>query len=342
MKRILIVFVLLPLLLASAALALFWHEYNRYIHAPLPLLKEQVLNVAKGTGFNRLLRQLEVEQLIDRPLYLKLYGRHSGKAAAIKAGEYLIQPGTTPLQLIDQLVAGKSISYSFTVVEGTAFRDLLRDLAADPVLRHDAEGLSEDALLQRLGLEYESGEGLFLAETYSFQRGATDLDILHRAHELLRKTLDEAWQQRPAQLPYRSPYEALIMASIVEKETARADERPLIAGVFVRRLDQGMRLQTDPTVIYGLGDAYDGNLRRADLRRPTPYNTYVIPGLPPTPIALVGPEAIRAALNPEDGKALYFVARGDGSHQFSATLSEHNAAVRKYQLQRRKDYRSSP
>jgi UPF0755 protein len=183
---------------------------------------------------------------------------------------------------------------------------------------------------------------MFLADTYQFHRGMSDVDLLKRAHALLQTELDTAWRERAKELPYKSAYEALIMASIVEKETALSSERPTIAGVFVQRLQKGMKLQTDPTVIYGMGDRYKGNIRRADLRRPTPYNTYTNAGLPPTPIAMVGREAIRAALHPDQSKWLYFVAKGDGSHQFSATLEAHNRAVKQYQLKRRSDYRSSP
>ncbi|WP_027856070.1 endolytic transglycosylase MltG [Marinobacterium jannaschii] len=341
MKKV-VTFALVLILITTAAGFVGWNRYQAFLATPLALAEERVLTVEKGTGFSRLASQLQQEQLIEEPLLLKLYGRLSKLAARVKAGEYLIKPGTTPVMLIDQLVEGKSISYNFTIVEGTSFAEMRRSLEANEVLKQELSGLSETELLKKLGIQYKSAEGIFLAETFSFHRGASDLDILKRSHAMLTQTLDRAWKNRPAKLPYKNMYEALIMASIVEKETARSEERPQIAGVFVRRLWKGMRLQTDPTVIYGMGERYEGNITRADLRRPTPYNTYVINGLPPTPIALVGPEAITAALNPQHGKSLYFVAKGDGSHQFSATLNEHNRAVRKYQLKRRKDYRSSP
>ena len=196
--------------------------------------------------------------------------------------------------------------------------------------------------MQRLGLDGQHPEGRFFPDTYRYVRGMSDSDLLRQAHEKLTRVLDEEWQQRAEGLPYREPYQALIMASLVEKETGAAHERGEIAGVFIRRLRLGMLLQTDPTVIYGLGERYTGNLTRAHLREPTPYNTYTNPGLPPTPIAMVGREAIRAALNPRAGDSLYFVARGDGTHVFSRSLDEHNRAVREYQLKRRADYRSSP
>ena len=266
----------------------------------------------------------------------------SKTSGQIKAGEYLLEAGITPLELMDVLTSGRSINYSFTIVEGSTFKQLQASLSKVDNLVDDLEGLSGDKLLKQLEINYEHPEGLFLAETYSYERNTKTSELLKRAHKLLQKTLSTEWNDKQKELPYKTPYESLIMASIVEKETARADERPIIAGVFNRRLKTGMRLQTDPTVIYGMGDRYKGNIRRSDLRKPTPYNTYVIPALPPTPIAMVGREAIRAALNPAPGKALFFVAKGDGSHYFSETLKEHNRAVQQYQINRRKDYRSSP
>lgn len=328
------------LLLVGAALV--GYDYKRFLEAPLPIGPDHLLHIEKGSSYNALLRQLERDGIIPDQLYMKLYGRLSGLAGKIRAGEYHIPQGATPLMLVDTLVDGKPVQYGFTIIEGSTFKELQQQLAGHEVLQQQIADKSSSEVAALLGLSSTSPEGLFMAETYSFERGASDLDILKRAHSLLQQTLDDAWAQKAEGLPYKSAYEALIMASIVEKETARPDERPRIAGVFVRRLQRGMRLQTDPTVIYGMGDAYQGNIRRADLLRPTPYNTYVINGLPPTPIAMVGKAAIEAALNPADGSALYFVARGDGSHQFSDTLAAHNAAVREFQLKRRKDYRSSP
>jgi UPF0755 protein len=260
----------------------------------------------------------------------------------VKAGEYLLSAGITPVELMEVITSGRSINYSFTIVEGSTFKQLIESISKAEFLNNDLEGLSEKELLAILDLKFEHPEGVFLAETYSYERNTKTSELLKRAHALLQKTLTAEWEKKKAGLPYKNPYESLIMASIVEKETARADERPVIAGVFTRRLDKGMRLQTDPTVIYGMGDKYKGNIRRSDLLRPTPYNTYTIPALPPTPIAMVGREAIHAALNPQEGKALFFVAKGDGSHYFSETLREHNKAVHQYQINRRKDYRSSP
>lgn len=319
-----------------------WQQYQSFLKTPLDIDGSYIMTIKKGSNYRKVLANLVQDGVVQSDLMLKLYGRHSGKASKIRAGEYLVEEGATPVSLVDQMVSGKSIQYSFTIIEGSTYKELLKQLAADKVLKQTITDLDQAALQKALSIDKPSLEGLFLAETYNFERGETDLELLKRAHKLLNSKLNNAWAKRDKKLPYASSYEALTMASIVEKETARPDERPVISGVFVRRLNKGMRLQTDPTVIYGMGDSYKGNIRRADLRRPTPYNTYVIKGLPPTPIAMVGAEAINAALNPAAGKSLYFVAKGDGSHQFSNTLKEHNRAVRQYQLKRRKDYRSSP
>lgn len=337
-----LVFVFLPVLLAAGAAAVGWQQYQRFLDAPVNVTVPYILTIDKGSSYNAVVADLVELGLIDQPLFMKLYGRQSGLAARIRAGEYKVGPGTTPKRLVDILVSGKSIQYSFTIIEGSTAKELLVQLERDQVLVQTLTDKSTDEIKSALSVDKPTLEGLFLAETYNFERGTTDLEILQRAQRLLNKKLNVAWAARQKSLPYKTAYEALIMASIVEKETARANERPEIAGVFVRRLNKGMRLQTDPTVIYGMGDKYKGNIRRSDLKRPTPYNTYVINGLPPTPIALVGAEAIRAAVTPKTGKSLYFVAKGDGSHQFSSTLREHNNAVRRYQLQRRKDYRSTP
>ncbi|MDF2180495.1 endolytic transglycosylase MltG [Neptuniibacter sp. CAU 1671] len=319
-----------------------WQDYQDYMAHPLSIKETTDIDVSKGINFNQLLNELESKSIIKKPIYFKIHARLMGKARQIKAGYYRLEPDMNPMDLLELITSGRSISYSFTILEGSTFKQLMETVRANPQLKDDVSDLSTDALLKTLQIEAAHPEGQFLAETYHFEKNGSALALLNRAHTLLQETLDQAWETRQPDLPYGSAYEALIMASIIEKETARADERPIIAGVFVRRLNKKMRLQTDPTVIYGMGDAYTGNIRRSDLRKPTPYNTYVIPGLPPTPIAMVGREAIQAALNPADGKALFFVAKGDGSHQFSETLKQHNEAVRQFQLKRREDYRSSP
>ena len=245
-------------------------------------------------------------------------------------------------QLLEKWRSGDVLQYRGTWVEGCNFRQVRSALAQEDKLQQTLSDISDSELMRMLDQANVHPEGRFFPDTYNFVRGQTDLDILRQASQRLQKVLAQEWDQRAENLPYRSPDEALIMASIIEKETGVAHEREEIAGVFMRRLKIGMLLQTDPTVIYGMGDSYTGKITRADLRKPTPYNTYVISGLPPTPIAMVGREAIYAALHPKAGKSLYFVARGDGSHVFSNNLAEHNKAVREYQIKRRADYRSSP
>ena len=236
------------------------------------------------------------------------------------------------MTLLSHMVAGNTKSFSVTFVEGMRFDDMLRILADTPHITSVLTGLDHQEIMRRVGQPEQHPEGQFFPATYDFGHGSEDITILRRAYQRMRRELADAWRERDPELPYETPDEALVMASIIEKETGLASERAEIAGVFVRRLRRGMKLQTDPTVIYGLGAAFDGNLRRADLRRDTPYNTYTRHGLPPTPIALPGADAIHAALHPAPGNSLFFVARGDGSHQFSATLAEHNRAVRRYQL----------
>lgn len=342
MRKIVISFVIV-LLLCAAVLFGSWRALQGYLDAPLAVTAPHITLVEQGSSFRRVANQLAREGYLTKPDWLSFYVRIRKIGHLLKAGEYQLDPGTTPRQLIKQLIEGKSITYNFTIIEGSTFRQLKDALAQSARLSHQIAELSDDEVMQEIGLEGKYPEGMFLADTYQFQRGMSDLDLLRRAAKLLQSELESAWQGKAESLPYKKSYEALIMASIVEKETGLSSERPLIAGVFVRRMNKGMRLQTDPTVIYGMGESYKGNIRRSDLRRPTPYNTYTINGLPPTPIAMVGREAINAALHPQDKKWLYFVAKGDGSHQFSATLVQHNKAVREYQMRkRRSDYRSKP
>ena len=304
---------------------------------PLNLSDEMVFVVAPGSSLSKIAYAMQAEGLIVQPRYFSLLGRWSGHAAKLKTGEYLLKPGMTPLHVLDMIVAGDVIDYSLTVVEGWSFRQMLEAIHKQDKLQHTLKGLSTEEIMVQLGHPGEHPEGHFLPETYHFTAGMSDLDFLKRAYAAMQQLLEDEWQQREQGLPYKTAYEALIMASIVEKETGIASERPEIAGVFVRRLQKRMRLQTDPTVIYGIGESYDGNIRRRDLKRDTPYNTYTRHGLTPTPIALPGADAIHAALHPAKGDSLYFVAMGDGGngrHYFSATLEEHINAVRKYQLKR--------
>lgn len=250
----------------------------------------------------------------------------------LQVGEYQITPGMTARELIGGLVSGKAYFHKLTLIEGWTFEQMMRTVAAEPKLKRTLSDNSAATLMQALGRVGEHPEGRFYPDTYHFASDMTDVDFLRRAYDRMTTVLAEEWLQKGADIAVQSPYEALVLASIVEKETGQAQERPQIAGVFSRRLKTGMLLQTDPTVIYGMGSAFDGNIRRADLLRDTPYNTYTRAGLPPTPICMPGRAAIHAALHPASGDALYFVSRGDGSHQFSATIEEHNQAVRKYQL----------
>lgn len=288
--------------------------------------------IKKGDNLTRVSKNLYLANVIEHPRYLVLLGKLKGKANNIKTGEYLLEPGTTTAQLLDQIVKGSTIQYSATIVEGWNIWEMMAALQQNEYLEHTLKGVKTSDIMEKLGKAGEHPEGRFLPDTYHFPKGTTDVAFLTRAYEAMETVLAEEWEKRQPDLPLKSPYEALILASIIEKETAVPSERSAIAGVFVRRLNKRMRLQTDPTVIYGLGEKFDGNIRRRDLVNDTPYNTYRRNGLTPTPIAMPGVDAIRAALNPDDGDALYFVARGDGSHKFSATLKEHNNAVIKYQL----------
>ena len=307
------------------------------------LLQEgRVLEIPQGSSLYRLSIELEQLGLIEQGRYLRWFIKLNKMGHFIQAGEYDVPVGTTPQQLIDKIQRGDVIQYSVTLINGHTFREFLASLASDTNLVKRLDGMSTAQILEAVGEQRQHPEGLFYPDTYYFHRGDSDLDILKRAHERMATLLAQAWDERGEGLPYQSAYEALIMASIVEKETAIGEERALIAGVFVNRLNKKMRLQTDPTVIYGLGDQYQGNITRAHLKTYTPYNTYRINGLPPTPIANPALPAIEAALHPKATKALYFVAKGDGSHHFSETLKEHEQAVRQYQWKRRTDYRSTP
>lgn len=319
--------------LASLATGWVWMEYDMFRQAPLMREGEpRYVMVKPGSSARSIASELERQGLMPRPLYFTWMARWQDKAHRLQSGEYALSAGMRPQELLDAMVSGKVVEYPLTLIEGWTFVQLRQALTAHEFITHTLDGVSDAGIMEKLGRPGMHPEGRFYPDTYRFPRGTADIDVLRRAYQAMESKLDALWGQRAEGLPYRTPYEALIMASIVERETAVAAERFAIAGVFVRRLQKGMRLQTDPTVIYGLGENYDGNLRRRDLRADTPYNTYTRAGLPPTPIAMPGAAAIEAALHPEDGDALYFVSRGDGSHVFSATLEEHNRAVVKYQL----------
>lgn len=298
--------------------------------------------VEKGAGLLQVAYQFKEKSWVAMPRLFTVYGRLLGYADGLKAGEYNIEPGTTLKTLLAKIKKGDVIIYHVTFVEGQSYRDYLRILASTEGIKKTLTSYENDAVMKVLGDSRESPEGLFFPDTYFYEKGESEVDILKRAYRHMQDALNKEWAARADGLPYASPYEALVMASIIEKESGVEAERGKIAGVFVRRLQKGMRLQTDPTVIYGLGNGYNGNLTRQHLLAPNPYNTYLNTGLPPTPISNPGIASIRAALNPEPGEVLYFVATGEGKHQFSITLEEHEKAVDDYQRKRRADYRSAP
>ncbi len=335
------------LLLTAIVLPLSLALYNSYLDEPLNLGTDDLLfNVPPGASLMLVAEELEQIGALPHANLLIVHARVADKTL-IRAGEYRLEPGLTPRTLLEKLNSGAVQSHSITFPEGIRFSDMRRELEENRLLFADTQGMSDAELAELLGMDSELGEtsleGWFYPDTYVYVRGTRVSEILKLAHSRTVELLHHHWKERDTGLPLANPYEALILASLVEKETGVASERAEIAGVFVRRLQQDMKLQTDPTVIYALGESYDGNIRRTDLQHESPYNTYRYRGLPPTPIALVGEAALIAALHPADGDALYFVARGDGSHYFSDGLREHNNAVRRFQIENRSDsYRSAP
>lgn len=324
----------LTVVLAAVAAGLYgWHDLNRFSRSPLHITAPaQTIDIARGTSFKSIvddLRQRGVSKA--NSWYWRLLAERMRVAGKLHAGEYALRAGITPRELLANMASGKVLQHDFTIVDGWTFAELRLALAKTVKLKHDSAGLDAATIMQQIGAPGEMPEGWFLPETYAYVKGDSDLDILRRAHQAMVKTLDALWPGRDKDLPLATPYDALILASIVEKETGRADERARIAGVFVRRLQDHMLLQTDPSVIYGMGARYKGNIRKSDLTTDTPYNTYTRPGLPPTPIALPGKPALEAVLHPAAGKALYFVSMGNGRHIFADTLEEQNRNVNCYQ-----------
>jgi len=319
--------------LAWAALA----EFRQALDAPLALSATEHFEVPAGASAASIGKQLAARGWLKAPRIWTWYARWSGKADRLKAGFYELTPGETARTLLDEIVAGRVMLEQVTIIEGWTYRDLRRLLRGQRGVRQTLESQSDEAVMAALGSPGVHPEGQFFPDTYRFAYGTSDLEVLRVAHERMRTELAQAWAQRSPVAKIATPYEALILASIVEKESSRPDERKKIAGVYVRRLQVGMRLQADPTVIYGLGESFDGDLRTRDMHADTPYNTYARGGLPPTPIALPGREALVAASQPEVTGALFFVATGrpDGSHYFSTTLAEHNAAVKRLEVQLR-------
>ena len=334
--RVLKALVALTLLVVVALGGWAWQRYHGFADTPIALAgSERILSVESGDGFQDILDKLRAAGIAEgHDLEWKVLAQEMQVVSRLQVGDYAIRHGITPRELLAKLESGLVIQHRFTIVEGWSLRELRAALARDAVLVKQAGGLDDRALMAALERAGQHPEGRFLPETYHYTRGMTDLDLLRRAALAMDKAVADAWQSRAAGIPIQTPEQLLTLASIIEKETGKASERPEIAGVFARRLTLGMRLQTDPTVIYGMGSQYDGNIRRSDLTTDTPYNTYTRAGLPPTPIAMPGREALSAAANPAQGDTLYFVARGDGSHVFSATLSDHNRAVACHQLKR--------
>jgi len=313
------------LLLVSGCLAGAGYQYQQFLQNPLQISQPGlVVLVEPGTSVRSVLQMLEQKGVTRLDWRWRLFNRL--RQVTIKAGEYELEPGMTPPALLDLLVSGKVLSYRFTIVEGWSLKQLIEELGRDPVLQHSVSTVA--GLDGVAGFPAGNKEGWFLPETYAFIRGDSDLHILKRAYDSMQENLERVWAGRDTGLPYETPYELLIMASIIEKETSLESERSEIAGVFVRRLLNRWRLETDPTVIYGMGNTYQGNIRRQDLKQDTPYNTYTRHGLPPTPIALAGLASLQAAAHPAEGDAMFFVADGKGGHTFSITLDEHNKAVR--------------
>ncbi|MDY4299926.1 endolytic transglycosylase MltG [Pseudomonas salmasensis] len=335
---------LLQISLVSAALLVGFSAWklDSALKQPLKLPQEQLLAVPAGATPTGTFNRLEADGVLDDAFWLRLYWRFNLDGQPLHSGEYRMSPGLTAEGLIGLWQRGEVVQYSLTLVEGWNFRQVRTALAKHEKIVQTLAGLTDSEVMDKLGHPGVFPEGRFFPDTYRFVRGMSDVEFLKKAYNRLDDVLAQEWSKRAADAPYTDPYQALIMASLVEKETGVPQERGQIAGVFVRRLKIGMLLQTDPTVIYGLGERYNGKLTRAHLKEANPYNTYMVAGLPPTPIAMVGREAIHAALNPVPGSSLYFVARGDGSHIFSDNLDAHNAAVREFQLKRRADYRSSP
>lgn len=327
MRLLVRVFSLLLIIAALLVGGFFWWA-QQAIALPASSLE---FRVPPGSSLRAAVRQMNAAGIPLQAELFILLARWQGNSGAIKAGTYATQAGETPRSLLDKLANGEVSQSSITLVDGWTFRQFRARLDAHPDIAHDSRGLSEAEIIQRLGLPITSLEGRLFPDTYLFDKASSDLELLARAVSAMQRRLDAVWQQRPPGLPYRTPDEALIMASIIEKETGRAEDRAHVAAVFINRLRIGMRLQTDPTVIYGLGEGFDGNLRKIHLQTDTPYNTYTRAGLPPTPIAMPGQAALHTAFAPADSDALYFVARRDGSSQFSRTLDEHNRAVNQFQ-----------
>ena len=330
-----VLFLLIIFASVAAAGGLYFFANQALVFKPASVSYDLKL----GSNLRSVARELKTLGVLDvagGPLLFEILGRILGDAPHIKAGNYEIESPIAPLKLLQKMTRGDATQSAVRFIDGWTFKQIREALDTHEALKHDTKDLTNQAIARALGIADAQPEGWIFPETFHFSRGTSDLAVLKRAHQMMQSRLAALWAKRTASLLLATPYEALILASIIEKETGKAVDRPMIGSVFINRLRINMRLQTDPTVIYGMGDDFDGNLRRRDLQTDTPWNTYTRAGLPPTPIAMPGLASIQAALNPADSKMLYFVARGDGSSQFSRTLDEHNAAVNKYQRSGRK------
>ncbi len=320
----------LALLLTLSSIGI-GNSYTNALQTPIVTGQPVTIEIKKGDSFNRIADKLIAANLSVNPFWFKVHAIRQRSFNKLKAGEYELTKGLTLSDMLALFVLGKTKQYAITFPEGWQFKQMLQAIAANSQLEHTINGVNDAELMLKLGAKTKNPEGEFFPDTYFFEKHTTDVALLKRAYDKMQSVIQAEWLKRNENLPLKSPYEALILASIIEKETAAPTERVMIAGVFVRRLQQNMLLQTDPTVIYGMGENYFGNIAYEDLKKNTPYNTYLTKGLPPTPIAMPGREAIVAALHPDDSDSLYFVARGDGTHVFSASLKNHNLAVGEFQ-----------
>lgn len=344
MKKKLFKLIAVLIIASSFVLGWYWYDYNTFLQTPIVIADNtiedknkaarKIFTIKKGHTVKQIARSLQQQKIILYPEYFRFYTRISKQASKIKAGEYTLVSGMTAVDVVNLFVSGKVNQYSLTLVEGWTIKEALAQIKNDVNLIKTLDYNKIADFAQILGSPHKSLEGWLYPDTYNFPKGTTDLEFIQRAYKRMQKILTEEWQNREKDLPLKSPYEALILASIVEKESGISSERSKIAGVFIRRINKKMRLQSDPTIIYGMGERYKGNIRRRDINEKTAYNTYQIDRLPPTPIAIAGREAIQAVLHPDKGKSLYFVADGTGGHYFSRNLEEHNRAVRKYILKK--------
>ena len=332
MKKVLSTLFLLLLLSAAGLGGFGFLQYEKFTNQTISETAPKTFEIAKGSSFKRVSNELEAAGIVKPAWQFQLLAKVKKQGHKIKAGEFAIEPGMTPEALLERFVSGKTLSYNSRIVEGYKFSDLIKTIKNDPNLVQTLSDSDYADIMNVIGSPHREPEGWFFPDTYNYPRGTTDLDFLKRSHKAMQDFLEKEWAQRDEGLPLKKPYDALILASIVEKETGVPEERPLIAQVFHNRLNKGMMLQTDPTIIYGMGERFKGNIRKSDLKRDNPFNTYTRTGLTPTPIATPSAEAIRAVLHPQASKALYFVARGDGTSQFSNSYREHRKAVVKYQL----------